>query len=168
MTKPVTDKDRHPLLDPEDQETLKANYARVRKIRRDIKAKADAARAEAVRESSTRTSAATIGESPFEIGSLDDLLKWENVLKAKKDNVIKLIEIDSANTKLETERGKLIPRPEVEEREANIGDLFRSGLGALVDLVSDWVAPDKIIQAQAAFRERAEAILHQIADSVKK
>lgn len=164
MTKPVTDKDRHQHLSPEDAATLKANYARVRKIRRDVKGAADRARATAVRESSTRsaTVAATDGESPFEIGSLDDLLKWENVLKAKKDNVIKLIEINSANTKLDTERGKLVPSEKVNEDQRQMCTAFAQALSALVDLVSLWVAPDKIIQAQAAFRDLAEAKLYEL------
>ena len=78
------------------------------------------------------------------------------------------VDLETAKAKRDTELGKLVPRDQVQEREADLGELFRDGLASLVDLVSEWAAPNKIIQAQAAFRDRADQILHTIADGAKK
>ena len=76
------------------------------------------------------------------------------------------IDVETAATKRDQERGKLLTLAQVRARDEKSADIFRRGLLSFVDLVSQWVPADKIIQAQSAFREHAEKTLGSIANEI--
>lgn len=105
-------------------------------------------------------------DTVFPINCWEDQRQWRaDVAGAYKNEILK-VDLEIAIAKRDEEIKRTISREKVREREEAIAVLFRSGLASLVDLVADWAGSDKIIQAQAAFRERADEILNEIADAV--
>ena len=103
----------------------------------------------------------------FPINCLDDQRVHLINLAQRKKNEILEIDLLTAQAKLDTELGKLVTREAVAELIGEMESLFASGTSALVDLAAEWVEPDKIIQAQAAFRDRVNAIHTAIANAGK-
>ena len=89
-----------------------------------------------------------------------------NLAQRKKNEILE-IDLRTAQAKLDTELGKLVNREQVNEREAELGEMFAGGLASMVDLISVWCPANMIIKAQAAFRERADDILSEMADGIK-
>jgi hypothetical protein len=148
--------------------TTEDNQA-LRKVRQAVGSLGTAAREKKQREKSL----ASAQSAPPAPGEEFAVMCWKDRIdkgtcdaQEVKIQILK-VDLQTAAAKRDTELGKLIPREEVREREAEIGELFRDGLAQIVDLVSDWVPANKIIQAQAAFRERADQILNSIADGAK-
>ena len=105
-------------------------------------------------------------DTVFPINCWEDQKQWRADVGGAYRNEILKVDLEVAIAKRDEELKRTVSREKVREREEAIAVLFRSGLASLVDLVADWAGSDKIIQAQAAFRERADEILNEIADAV--
>ena len=103
----------------------------------------------------------------FPISCWEDQRVYLINLAQRKKNEILEIDLRTAQAKLDTELGKLTTREQVNEREADLGEMFARGLASMVDLISVWCPADMIIKAQAAFRERADDILSEMADGIR-
>jgi hypothetical protein len=77
------------------------------------------------------------------------------------------IDVETAATKRDQERKKLFTVEQVQERDDRHTAAIRQALMSAVDLVPKWCAPDKILAAQAAFREWADLQLEAVAGQVK-
>ena len=119
--------------------------------------------------SAQSTVAKALGEplAEFPINCWEDQRVHLINLAQRKKNEILEIDLRTAQAKLDTELGKLIPREQVNEREADLGEMFARGLASMVDLISVWAPANQIIKAQAAFRERADDILSEMADGIR-
>jgi hypothetical protein len=149
---------------PVAQETAAEKKAKLRTIRRDV--------AKAARDNRGRPDRPPA--EPTDDGAFDapricwaDEKDFQTATNKRIKNKREAVELEIVEMRRDVEIGKLIPREQVQEREAKIGEMFRDGLASLVDLVSDWVPPNLIIQAQTAFRDRADRVLNDVADGVK-
>jgi hypothetical protein len=149
---------------PAAQETAAEKKAKLRTIRRNV--------AKAARDNRGRPDRPPA--EPTDDGAFDapricwaDEKDFQTVALGRNKTKLSAVELEIAEAKRDVEIGKLVPREQVQEREAKIGELFRDGLASLVDLVSDWVPANKIIDAQTAFRDRADMVLNDVADGVK-
>lgn len=63
-------------------------------------------------------------------------------------------------------RGQLMAIADVRARDEAKALIFRRALNSVPDLLAKWVAPDKILAAQAEAREWADETLRRVADEV--
>ena len=158
VTKPVTMKQGDPELNA------------IKKIVGSLGTPARKAKALARSLASAQSTVAKALDEPlaeFPINCWEDQRVHLINLAQRKKNEILEIDLRTAQAKLDTELGKLIPREQVNEREADLGEMFARGLASMVDLISVWAPASQIIKAQAAFRERADDILSEMADGIK-
>lgn len=77
------------------------------------------------------------------------------------------IDVETAATKRDQGRGKLLTYDQVRARDERHTDAFRRSILSAADLLPKWVPADKILAAQVAMREWADQQLAAVADQVK-
>jgi hypothetical protein len=77
------------------------------------------------------------------------------------------VDLETAAAKRDTELGKLIPRETANETIKDLCKEFSRALDGQVDAISEWVSPDRIIQAQAAIRESAHRKLMELSKAAE-
>ncbi len=113
-----------------------------------------------------RTEIPTTGQ-PFKVQGWVDRKDQLACLLLERKIAAADIDVETAATKRDLERGKLLTFDQVRERDDRHTAAFRQAVLSAVDLVPTWVPSDKILAAQAAFRAWADLQLETVAGQVK-
>jgi hypothetical protein len=115
-----------------------------------------------------RTAQTDAEGNPFEVATWIDLKDKLNCDLLERKISAADIEVETLAAKRDQERGKLLTIEQVRTRDERKAEIFRSALLGAVDLAAKWVPADRIIVAQADFREWVEATLEKVAAEVRQ
>jgi hypothetical protein len=106
--------------------------------------------------------------NPFEVKTWIDLKDKLNCDLLERKISAADIEVETLAAKRDQERGKLLTIEQVRARDERNAEIFRNALLSAVDLAAKWVPADRIIIAQAAFREWVDATLEKVSAEVRR